>query len=148
MLRNGDVNGLPCTRPSFDCWVRKIPWKGNGNPFQSSDLGNPMDRRAWWATVHGVTKSLKCQMSLFAVFYVLRFHLRFYLKNNFAKGLKTSGFTPRIDNLFFWYISSIFLGELSKYFCHCINLNCFPYVWASLIAQSVKNPPAIQETRF
>ena len=26
---------------------------GNGNPFQDSCLGNPMDRGAWWATVHG-----------------------------------------------------------------------------------------------
>ena len=30
---------------------------GNGNPLQYSCLGNPMDRGAWWATVHGVTKS-------------------------------------------------------------------------------------------
>ena len=31
--------------------------KGNGNPLQYSHLGNPMDREAWWATVHGVAKS-------------------------------------------------------------------------------------------
>ena len=30
---------------------------GNGNPVQYSCLENPMDRGAWWATVHGVTKS-------------------------------------------------------------------------------------------
>ena len=28
--------------------------KGNGNPFQYSCLGNPMDRGAWWATVHRI----------------------------------------------------------------------------------------------
>ena len=33
------------------------PEEGNGNPFQYSCLGNPMDRRAWLATVHGVAKS-------------------------------------------------------------------------------------------
>ena len=27
---------------------------GHGNPFQYSCLENPMDRGAWWATVHGV----------------------------------------------------------------------------------------------
>ena len=27
--------------------------EGNGNPFQYSCLGNPKDREAWWATVHG-----------------------------------------------------------------------------------------------
>ena len=30
---------------------------GNGNPLQYSCLGNPMDRGAWWAIVHGVIKS-------------------------------------------------------------------------------------------
>ena len=31
--------------------------EGNGNPLQYSCLENSMDRGAWWATVHGVTKS-------------------------------------------------------------------------------------------
>ena len=31
--------------------------EGNGSPLQYSYLENPMDRGAWWATVHGVTKS-------------------------------------------------------------------------------------------
>ena len=30
----------------------------NGNPLQNSYLGNPLDRGAWWATVHGITKQL------------------------------------------------------------------------------------------
>ena len=30
--------------------------KGNGNPLQYSCLGDPMDRGAWWTTVHGVTE--------------------------------------------------------------------------------------------
>ena len=34
--------------------VGKIPGGGNGNPLQYSGLGNPMDRGAWWATVHRV----------------------------------------------------------------------------------------------
>ena len=32
------------------------PGEGNGSPRQYSCLGNPMDRGAWWATVHGVAK--------------------------------------------------------------------------------------------
>ena len=32
----------------------------NGNPFQYSCLEKPMDRRAWQATVHRVTKSRTC----------------------------------------------------------------------------------------
>ena len=33
------------------------PGEGNGNPLQYSCLENPMDRGAWWATVHEVAKS-------------------------------------------------------------------------------------------
>ena len=34
-----------------------FPGEGNVNPLQYSCLGKPMDRGAWWATVHGVAKS-------------------------------------------------------------------------------------------
>ena len=37
--------------------ARRSPGEGNGNPIQYSCLGNPMDRGAWWATVHGVAMS-------------------------------------------------------------------------------------------
>ena len=32
--------------------------EGNGNLLQYACLENPMDGRTWWATVHGVAKSL------------------------------------------------------------------------------------------
>ena len=35
----------------------RSPGEGNGNPLQCLSLENPMDRGAWWATVHRVTKS-------------------------------------------------------------------------------------------
>ena len=41
-----------CRRQRFDPSVGKTPGGGNGNPVQYSCLGNPMDREAWWATVH------------------------------------------------------------------------------------------------
>ena len=34
----------------------RSPGEGNGNPLQYSCLENPMDRGAWRATVHGVTR--------------------------------------------------------------------------------------------
>ena len=42
--------------------VQSLGWKispglENGNPLQYSCLENPMDRGAWWTTVHGVSKS-------------------------------------------------------------------------------------------
>ena len=35
----------------------RSPGGGHGNPLRYSCLENPMDRGAWWATVHRVTKS-------------------------------------------------------------------------------------------
>ena len=37
---------------------KRFPREGNGNPLQYSCLGNPMDRRAWQATVHVGCKEL------------------------------------------------------------------------------------------
>ena len=34
----------------------RFPREGNGNPLQDSCLENSIDREAWWATAHGVTK--------------------------------------------------------------------------------------------
>ena len=46
----GDAGSIPGSGRS--------PGEGNGNPFQYSRLGNPKDREAWWATVHGVANEL------------------------------------------------------------------------------------------
>ena len=48
----------------------RSPGEGHGNPSQYSSLENPMDRGAWWTTVHGVSSSwtqlkrLNMQLSL------------------------------------------------------------------------------------
>ena len=39
----------------------RSPEGRNANPLQYSYQENPMDREAWWATVHGVTNSQTCQ---------------------------------------------------------------------------------------
>ena len=46
-----------CGRCGFNHWVRKIPWRRNGNPLQYSCPENSVDRGAWQVTVHGVAKS-------------------------------------------------------------------------------------------
>ena len=44
-------------------WVQSLSWEDpleegeHGNPLQYSCLESPVDRGAWWATVHGVTQS-------------------------------------------------------------------------------------------
>ena len=42
--------------PDLILGLGRSPGEGNGNTPQYSCPENPMDRRAWWATVHGVTK--------------------------------------------------------------------------------------------
>ena len=37
--------------------VELLPGERNSNPLQYSCLENPMDRGAWWATIHGIVKS-------------------------------------------------------------------------------------------
>ena len=44
----GDLSSIPGSGRS--------PGEGNGNPLQYSRLENPMDRGAWWATVHGIAR--------------------------------------------------------------------------------------------
>ena len=44
----GDVGFIP--------GLGKFPGEGNGNPSHYSCLGNPMDREAWQAMVHGVAQ--------------------------------------------------------------------------------------------
>ena len=46
----GDVGSIPSLGRSLG--------EGNGNPLQHSCLENPMDKEAWQATVHRVTKEL------------------------------------------------------------------------------------------
>ena len=46
-----------CNRCRFDPWVGRMPREGNGHPLPYSCLENPIDRWAWWATVHVVVKS-------------------------------------------------------------------------------------------
>ena len=52
---------IPCrlayTLSSFFMNSNKFIGEGNSNLLQDSCLENPIDRGAWWALVHGVTKS-------------------------------------------------------------------------------------------
>ena len=107
----------------FNPWVRKIPWRRHGNPFQYSCLENPMDRGAWRATVHRVTKSqtwlkwfsthtqfshisgiLQC---LFVTFYstwhiILKDHLCAYVRISFL--LKLNNVLSHIYATFYLFI--------------------------------------------
>ena len=62
----------------------RSPGERNGNPLQYSCLENPMDREAWWATGHGVTKS-RTWLSDFTV-TVFHFCMSIILQKERARG--------------------------------------------------------------
>ena len=88
-MRNGSAPGLSLARMTFffpcvftwfslcvSVWkvplfIRTLVGEGNGTPLQYSCMENPMDGRAWWAAVHGVTKS-QTQLSDFT--FTFHFH--------------------------------------------------------------------------
>ena len=75
-----EVNNLPTNAGNIGSilgWGR-FPGEGNGNPLKYSCLENPMDIRAWQATVHGVTKS-QIQLSMRAHTH------RYYEKQRFSQ---------------------------------------------------------------
>ena len=65
----GDLDSIPV--------LGRAPGEGNGNPLQYSCLENPIDGGAWWAAVHGVTKS-RTRLSdfTFTFFNFSWFHVR------------------------------------------------------------------------
>ena len=63
----------------------RSPGGGHGSPLQCSWLENPMNRVAWWATVHGVTKnrtqlsdSAHTHMYIYIFSYMYLFHIIFH----------------------------------------------------------------------
>ena len=57
VVKNPPANAVDIRDAGSNPGLGRSPGGGHGNPLQYSCLENPMDRGAWWATVHRVTKS-------------------------------------------------------------------------------------------
>ena len=57
VVKNPSANAGDIRDRGLILGLGRFPGIGNGNPLQYSCLENPMDRGAWWATVHRVAKS-------------------------------------------------------------------------------------------
>ena len=57
MVKNRSANGGDARDMGSIPGSGRSPGEGNGNTLQYSCLGNPMDRGAWRATVHGAAKT-------------------------------------------------------------------------------------------
>ena len=101
--------------------------EGNGTPLQYYCLENPMDRGAWQAAVHGVTKS-QTRLSDFTFLSFLSLNKAW----NLVKNTSNAGGPGSIPG------SGRSAGEGIGYPLQCS--------WVSLVAQLVKNLPAMWET--
>ena len=95
---------------------------GNGNLLQYSCLENPMDRGAWWATVHRVTKS-RTQLKQLSTRWCIYLHL-------FAFNLYVSLYLKWISWAFLvvqWWWGEVHLPvQETKVFVPCLGGFCMP----------------------
>ena len=71
---DGEESVCSAGDPGLILGLGRCPGEGNGNPLQYSCLENSMDRGAWWATVHGITKS-QTQLSDYTCMLSCFYHL-------------------------------------------------------------------------
>ena len=57
VVKNPSASAADATEAGSIPGLGRSPGRGNGNPLQYSCVENPMDRGAWWATVHGTAES-------------------------------------------------------------------------------------------
>ena len=57
MVKNAPANAADAADAGLISELGRSTGEGKGNPLQYSYLENPMDRGAWWATVHRAAKS-------------------------------------------------------------------------------------------
>ena len=104
--------------------------EGNGNPPQCSCLENPRDGGAWWAAVYGVAQS-QIRLKRFSS-SSSRVHWSFPYSSAGKESACNAGDPSSISG------SRRFPREGIGY--------PLQFPWAFLVAQTVKNPPAMRET--
>ena len=102
----GELGSIPGSERS--------PGEGNGNPLQYACLEHSMDRGAWWATVHEVTKS-QTRLSDFT-FTFTYIHTYVYFFFNFFTFLEILSFPEA-------YIKQEFVYWIFQFTCEAITNN-------------------------
>ena len=94
----GDMGSIPG-------WGRSLG-EENGNPLQYSYLGNPMDREAWWATVHRVPES-RTQMKGLSTRVSDSFGAKSLDRHTFSKVIHWVWSVPPLNNSSIWRFSPL-----------------------------------------
>ena len=95
MVKNPPANARDTGDAGWIPGSGRSPEEGSSNPLQYSCLGNPMDRGAWQATVHGVTKSQTQLKRLSTHIHILGF-LGGSGSNNLPAKQETPGLIPEL----------------------------------------------------
>ena len=119
-----------------------FPGGGNGNPLQYSCLKNPMDRGAWWATIHRVAKSwirlkdLAYTHTPFIMLQYIFFYTQlFSVHSCFYTQLFELFFYTQLFEMFYrermlsfvTYVFCIFCYGYIIFIFHSINVKCHTY---------------------
>ena len=137
---------LQCSRLDSIPGLGRSPEEENGNSLQYSCLENPMNREAWWATVHEVTKSQTwlSDYHIFSNWLLQKFFLNIVLS---ACSLKNACCSSSIPSPLFWvlcwtssyqsdFISTIHASsatEISVF--HCLKF-VPPFMWLYYVVRS------------
>ena len=76
----------------------RSPGEGNGNPLWYTCLENPMDRGAWWATVHGVTEESDSAERLSTTTTITKMRTHFLSTPPELKSFPTPSLCLKADN--------------------------------------------------
>ena len=106
----------------------RSPGKGHGNPLQDSCLGNPMERGAWWVTVHRFAESNTTERLTFSLFSSSRTKISAPIFTTCVSWLLCSPVSsPENKESYFSFLYEGLLGEiqLKKNSKHLTHGRCF-----------------------
>ena len=85
----GKESTCQCRRHGFDPWVGKIPWRRRKQFALYSCLKNPMDRGAWRAAVHRVSKSWTWLSMHALITKAFRCYVEIWVKHSWGKTMNS-----------------------------------------------------------
>ena len=145
---------LQCRRHQAQSLVRKISYRGAWQPPPVLLPENPMDRGAWWATVHGVTKRLtRLKTSTTILIWKQKvlercFFLHSHQKKKKRPHIPITPWSLLMENYIFNYPNMYLASKISQRrrcnmsyshggTCKCSSLSCRPTLWDSMDCRSL-----------